>query len=39
MYVVKGRWPANVIFQNTQILDNQSEIGVSKFFKVVEEDD
>ena len=32
-----GRWPANVLFQNTQILDNQSEIIVSKFFKVVRE--
>lgn len=39
IYEVEGRWPANVIFQNTQILDNQSEIGVSKFFKVVREND
>jgi len=39
VYIVKGRWPANVLFQNTQILDNQSEIGVSRFFKVVKEDD
>ena len=39
IYEVEGRWPANVLFKNTKILDRQSEIDVSKFFKIVKEND